>query len=82
MVGRRSATANEGSTAALVTYEVTLCVEDEIGVLSSYVSREWVKSLVQDPEALMRLLVLIQRKETEEAERSLSALPPRRGVGE
>ncbi len=43
-------------------------MDAEIGVLSSFAAREWVKSCVQDPEALMRLSLLFQRKETEEAE--------------
>ncbi len=47
-------------------------MDAEIGVLSSFAAREWVKSRVQDPEALMSLLLLIQRKETEEAERPLA----------
>ncbi len=54
--------------AALVSDEVGACLDAEIGVLSSFAAREWVKSCVQDPEALMRLSLLFQRKETEEAE--------------
>ncbi len=58
--------------AGLVTHEVSLCLEDELGVLNSFASRELVESLVQDPEALRRLLLLVHRKETEEAKRSLA----------
>ncbi len=58
--------------AALVCDEVGACLDAEIGVLSSFAAREWVKSCVQDPEALMRLLLRFQRKETEEAERTLA----------
>ena len=47
-------------------------MDAEIGVLSSFAAREWVKSCVQDPEALMRLSLLFQRKETEEAEKPLA----------
>ncbi len=58
--------------AALVCDEVGACLDDEIGVLSSFAAREWVKSCVQDPEALMRLLLRFQRKETEDTERPLA----------
>ena len=57
---------------ALVSDEVVACVDDEIGVFSSFVAREWVKSRVLDPEELMKLLLLFQRKETEEAEMPLA----------
>ena len=49
-------------------------LDDEFGVLSSFAARELAKSRVQDPEALMKLLLLYRRTETEELERSLADL--------